>query len=182
MKPTEINEFLEHDVIGQEEALRFVAVAIFKHLQGERFGNLMLIGNSGTGKTTIMRSMEKLYAASVFGRSFYSEGEYFHPHSSGAPALGSYKNWRKNGCPMWYPTHSTAYYVGVTDKSFTSVSCTGFDAGFPAHRPGAGAGLKRPDQGRSLFQQEVNAFFLLAVDVFNGNKNNNRQQYGHSPD
>ena len=61
MKPTEINEFLEHDVIGQEEALRFVAVAIFKHLQGERFGNLMLIGNSGTGKTTIMNNIQRMY-------------------------------------------------------------------------------------------------------------------------
>ena len=62
MRPLEINEFLSRDVIGQDESLRFVSVAIFKHLQGERFGNLMLIGNSGTGKTTIMRSMEKLYA------------------------------------------------------------------------------------------------------------------------
>lgn len=61
MRPVEINEFLARDVLGQEEALRFVSVAIFKHLQGERFGNLMLIGNSGTGKTTIMRSMERLY-------------------------------------------------------------------------------------------------------------------------
>lgn len=61
MRPREISEFLEQDVIGQAETLRFVSVAIFKHLQGERFGNLMLIGNSGTGKTTIMRSMERLY-------------------------------------------------------------------------------------------------------------------------
>jgi len=61
MRPREISKFLEQDVIGQDEALRFVSVAIFKHLQGERFGNLMLIGNSGTGKTTIMRSMERLY-------------------------------------------------------------------------------------------------------------------------
>jgi len=61
MQPPEINEFLERDVIGQDEALRFVAVATFKHLQGEPFGNLMMIGNSGTGKTTIMRSMERLY-------------------------------------------------------------------------------------------------------------------------
>jgi hypothetical protein len=52
----------------------------------------------------------------------------------------------------------------------------------PAHHPGAGAGLKRPDQGRSLFQQKMDAFFLLAVDVFNGNKNNKRQQYRYSPD
>ena len=61
MKPPEINEFLKEDVIGQREALQFVSVAIFKHLQGEPFGNLMLIGSSGTGKTTIMRSVERLY-------------------------------------------------------------------------------------------------------------------------
>lgn len=62
MNPVEINDYMARDVIGQAEALRFVSVAIFKHLAGERFGNLMLIGNSGTGKTTIMRSMERLYA------------------------------------------------------------------------------------------------------------------------
>jgi ATP-dependent Clp protease ATP-binding subunit ClpX len=61
MTPVEIYEFLQHDVIGQEESLRYVSVAIFKHLQGERYGNLMLIGSSGTGKTTIMRSVERLY-------------------------------------------------------------------------------------------------------------------------
>ena len=61
MKPTEINDYMKDYVIGQEESLRFVSVAIFKHLAGERFGNLMLIGNSGTGKTTIMRAMERLY-------------------------------------------------------------------------------------------------------------------------
>jgi len=61
MRPTEINEFLQQDVIGQEEALRFVSVAIFKHFQGEPYGNLLLLGNSGTGKTTIMRAMEHLY-------------------------------------------------------------------------------------------------------------------------
>jgi ATP-dependent Clp protease ATP-binding subunit ClpX len=61
MKPTEINAFLQARVIGQEETLRFVSVAIFKHVQGERYGNLLMIGNSGTGKTTIMRAMERLY-------------------------------------------------------------------------------------------------------------------------
>jgi hypothetical protein len=38
---------------------------------------------------------------------------------------------------MWYPTHSTAYYVGVTEKRFTSVSCIGFNAGFKAYLPGS---------------------------------------------
>jgi ATP-dependent Clp protease ATP-binding subunit ClpX len=61
MLPVEINDLLKRDVIGQKEALRFVSVALFKHLSGERFGNLMLIGSSGTGKTTIMHSIERLY-------------------------------------------------------------------------------------------------------------------------
>ncbi len=62
MKPTDIYSQMENQVIGQQEALRFVSVAIFKHLEGERYGNLLLIGNSGTGKTTIMRAIEALYA------------------------------------------------------------------------------------------------------------------------
>jgi ATP-dependent Clp protease ATP-binding subunit ClpX len=61
MKPVEIYDVLAQQVIGQEEALRYVSVAIFKHLQGEKYGNLLLIGNSGTGKTTIMRAIESLY-------------------------------------------------------------------------------------------------------------------------
>ena len=70
-------------------------------------------------------AMEKLYAADVFGRIVYSEGEYCHPHSLDAPRLGSYKDWRMNGARMWYPTHATAYYVGVTHKSLLDVSCQG---------------------------------------------------------
>ena len=62
MQPTDIYRELQRELIGQEETLRFVAVAIFKHRQGEKFGNLLLIGNSGTGKTTIMRTIERLYS------------------------------------------------------------------------------------------------------------------------
>jgi len=63
MRPVEIHDELARRVIGQQEALRYVSVAIFKHLQGEKYGNLLLIGNSGTGKTTIMRGIEAMYAA-----------------------------------------------------------------------------------------------------------------------
>jgi ATP-dependent Clp protease ATP-binding subunit ClpX len=62
MKPIDIYDVLKQRVIGQEETLKYVSVAIFKHLQGERYGNLLLVGNSGTGKTTVMRAMEALYA------------------------------------------------------------------------------------------------------------------------
>jgi predicted dehydrogenase len=79
-------------------------------------------------------AMRQIYQAGGFGRLVYSEGEYYHFHSE---QIGSYKNWRVGCVPLWYPTHSTAYYVGVTDKPFTSVSCTGSNAGFEAWQPGA---------------------------------------------
>ncbi len=79
-------------------------------------------------------AMRQIYQAGGFGRLVFSEGEYYHYHSR---QIGSYKDWRVGCIPLWYPTHSTAYYVGVTDKSFTSVSCTGSNAGFASYQPGA---------------------------------------------
>jgi len=70
-------------------------------------------------------AMEKLYAADAFGHIVYAEGEYCHPHTPGTPSIGSYKDWRKNMPPMWYPTHATAYYVGVTHGSLQEVRCQG---------------------------------------------------------
>ena len=70
-------------------------------------------------------AMEKIYAAGGFGKLIYSEGEYCHTRKPGDPPIGSYKDWRRHGCPMWYPTHATAYYVGVTHGSFMDVSCKG---------------------------------------------------------
>ena len=79
-------------------------------------------------------AMRQIYHAGGFGRLIYSEGEYFHYMPK---PLGSYKGWRIGSPPLWYPTHSTAYYVGVTGKRFVSVSCGGFRAGFDAFKPGA---------------------------------------------
>src|SRR5690606_120885 len=33
--------------------------------------------------------------------------------------------WRHGMPPQWYPTHNTAYHVGVTDQGFAEVSCLG---------------------------------------------------------
>ena len=79
-------------------------------------------------------AMRQIYQAGGFGRLVYSEGEYYHFHSQ---QIDSYKNWRVGSVPLWYPTHSTAYYVGVTGKPFVSVSCTGSNAGFESWQPGA---------------------------------------------
>lgn len=79
-------------------------------------------------------AMRQIYAAGGFGKLIYSEGEYYHFHSQ---QIGSYQDWRVGSVPLWYPTHATAYFVGVTGRPFTSVSCTGFSAGIPSYRPGA---------------------------------------------
>ena len=62
IQPPEIFKLLNREVIGQDAALREMAVAIYKHLISHRTGNVLLIGNSGTGKTTIMRSVERFFA------------------------------------------------------------------------------------------------------------------------
>ena len=95
-------------------------------------------------------AMGRLYAAEVFGHIVYAEGEYCHPHSLGTPSLASYKDWRKNGCPMWYPTHATAYYVGVTHGSFLQVSCHGTARFDKSQREPNGIG--------NLFNSEVGLF------------------------
>ncbi len=59
--PVEIFEHLKKGVLGQDAALRFVSVAVYKHVTGKVSGNILLIGSSGTGKTTIMNNIQRLY-------------------------------------------------------------------------------------------------------------------------
>ena len=91
-------------------------------------------------------AMRQVYKAGGFGRLIYSEGEYYHYTKN---PIGSYKDWRLGLPPLWYPTHSTAYYIGVTDKTFTNVSCVGFDAGFPRQPPPVPTATTTPSVTRS---------------------------------
>jgi ATP-dependent Clp protease ATP-binding subunit ClpX len=59
--PTEIFGEMRRGVLGQDRALRFVSVAIYKHTTGKVSGNILLVGSSGTGKTTIMNNIQRLY-------------------------------------------------------------------------------------------------------------------------
>ena len=69
-----------------------------------------------------LHAMRQIYRAGGFGKLEYAEGEYYHYM---AEPIDSYKGWRIGLPPQWYPTHSNAYYVGVTGGSFTEVSCMG---------------------------------------------------------
>jgi predicted dehydrogenase len=71
------------------------------------------------------------YQAGALGKVMYSEGEYFHDFGNGLPGYnpknGKIDNmgWRRGLVPMWYPTHSAAYYTSITGGRFTEVSCLG---------------------------------------------------------
>ena len=98
------------------------------------------------------------YQAGALGKIIYSEGEYYHDKVG---TLGSYnpKNgkidqfgWRRALVPMWYPTHSTAYYVSVTGGGrLTDVSCLGMPSHYAEYKDGKNA-------HKNLFGTEVALF------------------------
>jgi len=59
LRPREVFDELRKVVVGQDDAIREISVAIVKHLVGQPAPNILLIGNSGSGKTTLMRAVEQ---------------------------------------------------------------------------------------------------------------------------
>jgi predicted dehydrogenase len=72
----------------------------------------------------------KLYQDGAFGDLFYSEVEYYHPgigrEDDGLSWRDGKRTWRHGFPPMYYPTHSTGFLVGVTGERLTEVSCLGW--------------------------------------------------------
>jgi ATP-dependent Clp protease ATP-binding subunit ClpX len=62
LRPRDIFEQLRKSVVGQDDAIREISVALVKHLVGHPAPNILLIGNSGSGKTTLMRAVEQFLA------------------------------------------------------------------------------------------------------------------------
>jgi ATP-dependent Clp protease ATP-binding subunit ClpX len=58
----EISEQLGRRIVGQQEAVAEVAIALAKRLSGVHSGNIIMIGSSGMGKTTLMRAVEHYFA------------------------------------------------------------------------------------------------------------------------
>jgi predicted dehydrogenase len=80
--------------------------------------------------------MRQIYKAGGFGNHIYSEGEYYHYHDGKEP-MPSYKGWRDGPPPLWYATHSNAFYIGVTGGSLTHVSCQAKPGTWRYLQPGA---------------------------------------------
>ncbi|NJL27080.1 MAG: AAA domain-containing protein [Thermoanaerobaculia bacterium] len=61
--PHELAADLSRRVIGQVDAVKEMSIALAKKLAGLSVGNILLIGSSGTGKTTLMRAVETFLAS-----------------------------------------------------------------------------------------------------------------------
>mgnify|MGYP003377109657 FL=1 len=72
LKPVEIKKFLDQYVIGQDDAKKVLAVAVYNHykrisskikkqdeIEIEK-SNIILVGETGTGKTLLARSIAKM--------------------------------------------------------------------------------------------------------------------------
>ena len=70
-KPKEIKEYLDQYVIGQDEAKRYLSVAVYNHYKrlqqpDDKDGaeieksNIIMVGSTGTGKTLLARTIAKL--------------------------------------------------------------------------------------------------------------------------
>lgn len=70
-KPTEIKAYLDEYVIGQDDAKRYLSVAVYNHYKrlGQKVdtdgveiekSNIIMVGSTGTGKTLLARTIAKL--------------------------------------------------------------------------------------------------------------------------
>ncbi len=70
------------------------------------------------------------FAAGKFGKFVYGEGQYHHDmaHFYRGYMRSNGDAWKRTASfpPMYYPTHSTAFILGVTFRRMTEVSCFGY--------------------------------------------------------
>ena len=89
LKPKDIKEYLDDYVIGQEEAKKVIAVAVYNHykrlsqnLKNDEVeiekSNIIMAGRTGTGKTLIVKSIAKLLKVpfTIVDATIFTEAGY----------------------------------------------------------------------------------------------------------
>ncbi len=71
-------------------------------------------------------SARKFWEQKRFGEIYYTEAEYQHPGLEALFFENGKRTWRHGAPPMLYPTHCTAFLIGVTGERLTEVVCHGW--------------------------------------------------------
>ncbi|MGE5608731.1 MAG: Gfo/Idh/MocA family protein [Bacillota bacterium] len=71
-------------------------------------------------------SARKFLSEGKFGHIYYTEAEYHHPGLEVLYFENGKRTWRHGLPPIHYPTHCTAFLVGLTGERLTTVSCVGW--------------------------------------------------------
>lgn len=92
----------------------------------ERTGMTYMMAETSYYKPMVI-SARQFFQEGAFGDIFSTEAEYHHPglEKLFVDADGN-ETWRRGLPPMLYPTHSTAYLVGVTRERMVSVTSAGW--------------------------------------------------------
>jgi len=177
---TEATNHADHVVHCMEAGKHVVsAVPVAHTLEGCR---AVVAAQKRTGRTYMMAETSwyrpetilarELHRDGAFGRLVYSESEYYHPNichdADGLSHWNGQRTWRYGYPPLLYPTHSTAFLVGVTGERLVRVSALGWGSGDDALADNAyrnpfwnGAALFRTSGG---FVHRCNVFWHVTAD------------------
>ncbi|MDA8063129.1 MAG: Gfo/Idh/MocA family oxidoreductase [Actinomycetota bacterium] len=92
-------------------------------------GLIYMMGETSYYNPAVIWARQQIEAG-VFGRVFYSEGDYVHDMDNGFYAAYQYsggENWKATASypPMLYPTHAVGGVLGAVPTYAVSVSCIG---------------------------------------------------------
>ncbi len=92
-------------------------------------GRIYMLGETSYYRAQTTYCRDK-FAAGEFGRFVYGEGQYHHDmaHMYKSFMYSGGNEWKPTASfpPMLYPTHSTAFVLGVTFSRMTEVCCFGY--------------------------------------------------------
>lgn len=124
-------EYGKHVISAVPACLTLEEAARMKEVK-ERTGLKYMMAETSSYRWETITA-RRLVKDGLIGELVYTEGEYYHPmDKAGRERLWFYdgqRTWRYAYPPMLYPTHSTAFLVGVTGERLVKVSCIGWGDG-----------------------------------------------------